>query len=289
MIKTHPVAIANETFSLAGNLVLPEGASPQSPVPGAVILGGPGPVPLQRYSPEGARQWPVLWSEALGGAGLAAICYDQRGSGLSTGLYHVADWADLYEDAKAMTETLRAQPEVGKIAAIAWADACPYGLKLAAAGLVDALVLMAPPYYTAQERYARTVARLAKSRGLSERVVKLRTAQWLAEVQAQERLLEQGDRYDLTDLGGKSVPTNRDRFVQVTRLDPAPLVAVTRVPVLLQHGEEDPVIPPQESEAMAAALPGERDRITYPGQAHFLYRHARAMVDAAGWLGQVLG
>lgn len=63
MAKTHPISIAAETHGLAGNLVLPEAAAPESPVPAAVVVGGPGPVPLQRYTisrsstnrPQGAK------------------------------------------------------------------------------------------------------------------------------------------------------------------------------------------------------------------------------------------
>lgn len=288
MVKTHPVSIATETHGLTGNLLLPESATDKQPVPGAVIIGGPGPSPLQRYSPEGAKQWPVLWTEALGEAGMAGLCYDQRGSGLSSGQYHDADWADLYEDAKAAVETLAIQPEVSKVAAIAWGEGAAYGLKLAAEGKVDGLVLLAPGFYTAEERYGRSIRTLAARRGLSDRVIQLRIGQWQAEIMSAAKRVEQGEVHATTTMGGESVTTNLVRFLQSTAFDPAPFAREVRVPTLLLHGDADTVIPPDESQAMAKAVPGPTDRITYPGVAHFIYRYTGPMRDAAAWLKQVL-
>lgn len=288
MSKTHPISIGCETHGLAGNLVLPDGASAEAQVPGVVILGGPGPAPLQRYAENGVKQWPVLWSESLGSAGIGALCYDQRGSGLSTGTYHDADWQALYDDARAATEMLSVQPEINRIAAIAWADGCAFALQLAAEGILDALVLLAPAYHTAEERYAAQIARLARQRGLSDRVVQLRIEQWQREVMATAERVRQGETTATTEIGGQTVTTNLVRFLQTTAFDPAPVVAQIEVPVLLLHGEADTVVPPAESEAMAQALGKKADRITYRNEAHFLYRHIRAMKDAGAWLQQVL-
>lgn len=289
MPKTHPLSISCETHGLAGNLVLPDSASDATPVPGALIVGGPGPLPLERYTAEGARQWPVTWTEALADAGLAGLCYDQRGSGLSTGLYHDADWKDLYEDAKAAAEMLDVQPEVSKTAAIAWGEGCAFALQLAAQGRVNALVLMAPPFLTAEARYAKGVAELAARRGLSDRVVQLRISQWRNEIEETAKRVEQGQTTATTDLGtGGTTTTNLVRFLQTVIFDPAQVAPHVKVPVLLLHGADDAVIPPAESEAMARALGGPAERIAYPKQAHFLYRSPEAMRDAVLWLKQTL-
>lgn len=288
MPKTDPVSIASETHGLAGSLVLPDQASAEDKVTAALIVGGPGPIPLQRYTAQGAKQWPVLWSEALGEAGLGALCYDQRGSGLSSGLYHDADWDALYEDVTAAQEILAVQPEVGKVAAIAWAEGCGYALQLAAEGRVAALILLAPAYHTAEERYASGIRELATRKGLSERVVQLRINQWRGEMEATISQVQQGAVTTTTDIGGQPVTTNLLRFLQTIAYNPAAVVQHVKVPVLLLHGEDDTVIPPAESAAMAGALSGPVERITYPGVAHFLYRHPAAIKDAAAWLGRVL-
>ncbi|HYG56640.1 MAG TPA: alpha/beta fold hydrolase [Symbiobacteriaceae bacterium] len=284
MPKTHPISIAAETHGLAGSLVLPDGASPEAKVPAALIVGGPGPVPLERYSETGAKQWPVLWAEALGAAGVGALCYDQRGSGVSGGQYHEADWNALYDDARAAAELLALQPETGPVAAVAWEAGCSFALQLAAEGLVSALVLMAPAYHTEEERYARSIQSLAARKGLSQRVVDVRVNQWRAEVMNTVRQVEQGQATAAVDLGGKQVTTNLRRFLQAVAFDPAPVAARVTVPALLLHGLDDNAIVPEESAALADVLPGETERITYPGVAHFLYRHPGAVKDAAAWL-----
>lgn len=284
MANTHPISITTETHGLSGNLVLPEGAARERPVSGAVILGGPGPVPLQRYSAEGARQWPVLWSEAFGAAGLAGLCYDQRGSGLSGGLYHEADSGGLYDDAMAATEMLALQPEVGRVTIIAWAEGTGFALQLAAAGKVDGLILLAPGFLTAEVRYAAHMAELAARKGLSDRVVQIRVNQWRSEIESVIKRVEQGQPTALTDIGGQQVATNLVRFLQTVAFDPAEVAGQVKVPTLILHGEADTAIRPDESAALAGALGGPVERILYPGQGHFLYRHPEATADAVAWV-----
>lgn len=288
MAKTHPISIASETHGLAGNLVLPQRDGPERPVPGAAVLGGPGPVPLQRYTTEGAKQWPVLWTEALAAAGLAGLCCDQRGSGLSTGLYHEADWEALYDDARAAVELLAVQPEVGSAAAIAWGEGAGFAMRLAAEGKVAALVLLSPGFLTAEARYAALMTELASRKGLSDRVVQIRVNQWKGEIQNLIKRVEQGETTAVTTVGDQQVTTNLVRFLQTVAFDPARVAPQVKVPTLILHGADDNVIPPAESEALAGALGGPVERITYPGQAHFLYRHIQAMADAAAWLRKTL-
>lgn len=284
MAKTHPISIANETHGLAGDLVLPDGASQEQPVAGAVVLGGPGPVPLQRFSTEGAKQWPVLWTEALGAAGLAGLCYDQRGSGLSSGLYHEAGWDELYDDSKAAAEMLAVQPEIGKVVAIAWAEGTGFALQLAAEGKVDGLILLAPGYYTAEARYAAQMAALAARKGLSDRVVQIRVNQWRSEIESVVKRVEQGERVAVTDMGGQQVTTSLVRFLQTVIFDPAQVAGKVQVPALILHGADDTAITPAESEALAQALGGPVERRVYPGQGHFLHRHQQALADAVAWM-----
>ncbi|MGE5675542.1 MAG: alpha/beta hydrolase [Mycobacterium leprae] len=289
MAKSHPVSIGSETHALAGTLMLPEGAAASTPVPGAVIVGGPGPLPMQRYTSTGTKQWPVLWSESLAKAGFAALCYDQRGAGLSTGVYHEADWNALYDDARAATEMLAVQPEVSRVVAIAFDAGCAFGLQLAAEGKVNALVLMAPAYRTEEERYVRAISALAAKKGLSDRVVQIRVNQWRDDLLATVRRVEQGETTSTVDLSGQAVVTNLVRFLQTVAFDPASVVSQVKVPVLLLHGLEDRVILPEESAAMAEALGPQSRRLTYPGKGHFLQNEVRPLADTTRWLTETLG
>lgn len=287
MAKTHPVSISMETHGLAGDLILPESASPEQKVNAAVLIGGPGPLPLTRYEGREAN-WPVQWGHALAKEGLGALIYDQRGGGLSTGEYHEADWEALYEDAKAVQEMLAVQQEVGKVAGIAWGDGTQFALQLAAEGRLAALVLLAPAFHPTEERYLHDLRELASRRGLSERVVQIRHGQWKQEMVGLLAKVQAGERYTVTDVGGKQVKTNLVRFLQHTAYNPGAVAVQVKVPVLILHGEADTAVAPRESAALASALGGPVKRITYPGQGHFLYRHGQAMQDAAAWLNEAL-
>lgn len=287
MAQTHPVSIPMETHGLAGDLILPDGATPQARVNAALVIGGPGPLPLTRYEGREAN-WPVQWAQGLAKAGLGALIYDQRGSGLSSGEYHEADWESLYADAKAAQEMLEVQQEVEKVAGIAWGDGAQFALQLAVEGRLSALVLLAPAFHPTEERYLNDLRELASRKGLSERVVQIRHGQWKQEIAGLLAKVQAGERYTVSDMGGKEVKSNLIRFLQLTAYNPGAVAAQVEVPVLILHGEADTAVAPRESAALAGAFGGPVKRITYPGQGHFLYRHGQALVDAADWLAATL-
>jgi pimeloyl-ACP methyl ester carboxylesterase len=287
MAKTHPVSIANENHGLAGDLILPDGASAEQKVNGAIIIGGPGPLPLTRY--DGATpNWPVLWGQALAKAGIATMIYDQRGGGHSSGEYHEADWDALYDDVKAVQELTAVQPEIRNVVGIAWGDGCQFALQLAAEGRLAGLVLLAPAFHPTEERYLHDLRDLAARRGLSERVVQIRHNQWKTEMAGILERVQKGERITVSDVGGQQVKTNLVRFLQHTAFNPGAVAQQVTVPVLILHGEADTAINPRESAALAAALNCQVKRITYPGQGHFLYRHEQAITDTAAWIQEAL-
>lgn len=293
MSASHMVTVGMEGYALAGTLLLPAGASAQQPVAGVVMVGGPDPLPLSRHEEQGGPSWSLAWGQALADAGLAVLCYDQRGSGMSTGAYEEATRGDLYEEARAVTEMLRAQPEVDgqRVAAIGWGEGAGFALALASQGEVAAAVLLAAPYVTAQERYARWIGELAARKGLSQRVVDLRVQSWRQGMEAAREQVSRGVRTTTTDVGGRQMTTNLIRFVENQQFDPRKLLPGLNVPLLLLHGEGDQVIPAAESAEMQHALQqagAEVARITYQGVEHFLYREQQPLADACAWLQQAL-
>jgi pimeloyl-ACP methyl ester carboxylesterase len=287
--KSHPVTIGMDGYALAGTLLLPAHAAADNPVPGVVIAGGPDPLPQIRVHEQGGANWPLLWAHALAKAGYAVLCYDQRGGGLSTGVYHEATRDDLYQDLLNVVDMLRAQPEVDsqRIAVVAWAEGAGFGLQLAHQGVVNAAVLLAPPFHTAEERYTRWIRALAARKGLSERVVNLRVQMWRQDMAATVERVNQGVRTTTTELGGKQVTTNLVRFVQNQQFDPKSLLPGLSSKLLLLHGAADNVIPAAESAELKATLDAAGvpvARIEYPGVEHFIYREQRAIRDAAAWL-----
>jgi pimeloyl-ACP methyl ester carboxylesterase len=255
MAKTHPVSISSETHGLAGDLILPDAASAEQKINAAVLIGGPGPLPLTRYDGR-EPNWPVQWAHALAKAGLGALAYDQRGGGLSSGEYHEADWDALYDDAKAVQEMLAVQPEVAKVAGVAWGDGTQFALQLAAEGKLKALVLLAPAFHPTEERYLHDLRDLASRKGLSERVVQIRHGQWKQEMAGLLSRVQAGERISVTDVGGRQVQTNLVRFLQHTAYNPGAVAAHVTVPVLILHGEADTAVAPRESAALATAIGG---------------------------------
>lgn len=288
MSRHHPFTIPLDQYTLGGSIILPDGASPDQQVPVAVFVGDPGPYPLTRHTDQGTVRWPMAWAEAFATEGVGSFCYDQRGGGITSGDYADANREDLLTEAREVVAMALAQAETSRCAAIGWADGASFALQLAAEGVVDAVVLLAPPFRTAEGRYEAQVRDLARRGGFSDRVVALRLQKWRDEMTAMSRRVEEGEARSTQEIGGQSVSLNLNRFLQTATFDPAGVAASVRKPVLLLHGEADAIIPPDESAMLASELQCPCRRITYPKVEHFLYRHADAALDAARWLAQTL-
>jgi pimeloyl-ACP methyl ester carboxylesterase len=99
-LREDEVAFANGPVTLAGTVVIPAGAGP---FPGIVFLHGSG--------AEG--RWATRYlAEAFARRGVAALVYDKRGVGRSTGDWRTAGFEELVGDAVAAVDALRARPEV---------------------------------------------------------------------------------------------------------------------------------------------------------------------------------
>ncbi len=104
-IASREISFANAGTTFSGTLLLPAGTHRH---PAILFLHGSG--------PEG--RWANRYlAERFARAGFAALIYDKRGVGKSTGDWHTAGFDDLANDAAAAIRFLRAQPEIdgGKI------------------------------------------------------------------------------------------------------------------------------------------------------------------------------
>jgi dipeptidyl aminopeptidase/acylaminoacyl peptidase len=99
-VREQDVTFANGTVTLAGTIVLPGGPGP---FPGIVYLHGSG--------PEG--RWASRYlAQEFARRGVAALIYDKRGVGRSTGDWREVGFAELVGDAAAAIQALRAHPQV---------------------------------------------------------------------------------------------------------------------------------------------------------------------------------
>jgi len=99
-VREEEVTFANGPVTLSGAVVLPAGAGP---FPGIVFLHGSG--------AEGRWASRSLAYE-MARHGVAALIYDKRGVGRSTGDWRTAGFTELAGDASAAIEALRSRPQV---------------------------------------------------------------------------------------------------------------------------------------------------------------------------------
>lgn len=99
--RVEPVSFANGGVRLAGTLVEPKG---KGPFPAMVLLQGSGP----------ESRWGTnrFIADRLARHGIAALIYDKRGSGESGGDWKTADYDDLARDALAGIALLQRRPEI---------------------------------------------------------------------------------------------------------------------------------------------------------------------------------
>jgi uncharacterized protein len=99
-VREEEVAFASGSVTLSGTIVSPAGAGP---FPGIVFLHGSG--------AEG--RWASRYlAHEFARRGVAALIYDKRGVGRSTGDWRAAGFLELVHDASAAVETLRSRPRL---------------------------------------------------------------------------------------------------------------------------------------------------------------------------------
>lgn len=97
---TREFTFMNGEVRLTGTLFLPEG---DGPFPAVVLFHGSGPDTREPYFAD---------AKMLQQAGIAALAYDKRGTGTSTGDWRTSSLDDLVADVLAGLHTLKTQPEV---------------------------------------------------------------------------------------------------------------------------------------------------------------------------------
>ena len=99
-VQEEEVTFGNGPVSLSGTVIYPAGPGP---FPGVVFLHGSG--------AEG--RWASRYlANAFARRGIAALIYDKRGVGTSTGQWREAGFAELVGDASAAVEALRSRPRI---------------------------------------------------------------------------------------------------------------------------------------------------------------------------------
>jgi dienelactone hydrolase len=285
--RTEEVGFANGEVTLAGTLVLPAGAGPH---PAVVLLHGSGPLD---------RRWLRLWADLFAHSGSAALVYDKRGTGGSTGDWRHADLPALAGDAAAAFDLLRARRDVDPRRIGLWGISQGGWLApLVAAERPEVafVVLHAGPATTGAEQVMEHLERELRAAGLAG-------ADLDGPLGVARRSLDYDRRPDdaawrayeaahaaESARGAPWVPpfARRDAWLRgylgmLLDFDPKPWLERLRVPLLAFFGELDTNVPPASNRPRleaALAVAGHRDAtiVTLPRANHLFLEAATGAV-----------
>jgi uncharacterized protein len=260
--REEQVRFASGKISLAGTLVLPPGAGPHAAV---VLFHGSGP---QERDLSTAR-----WFAAQG---IAALAYDKRGTGQSSGDFRTGPFMDLCDDGLAAIGYLKSRPEIDAKRIGVWGLSQGGWLgPLAASRSTDVawVIAVSGPGVSPGEQMIVYYANELRRDGASESDIRnadnlrreiyeyLYTGKGYEQARADldrarsrpwfEKVKAQGDK--LTDrLQPPAELNERDhpnviRFAREMHYDPVPALQALRVPALFLFGDQDQLIPVEKS------------------------------------------
>jgi len=246
-LRDVAVSFSSGNVSLAGSLLLPEGPGP---FPGVVLIHGSGPQD---------RTWLEPIARRFAEHGVAALVYDKRGTGASTGSWLSSSLTDLAADGTAAVKLLAARPEVDRGSVGVWAISQGGWVAplVAADPTVRFLIVVtgggATPRDVEWYGYEQALARrnvqgedLRSARSLvSAYFDYLSTGNGLAEIRRTVDGAKGSTWYPAVPVG-RVLPgeATRPMWSWVATFDPAPSIERLRIPVLLFFGGTDPLVPP---------------------------------------------
>lgn len=281
---TYPSA--DGRVRLAATLTLPVG---RGPFPAVVLVVGSG--PATRSQPIGGQE---AMARDLARHGVAALRYDKRGLGASTGDFNTATTFDLADDAAAGVAFLRGQARIDgrRVGLVGHSEGGLIGPIVASRdpGLAFLVVLAAPAVNGADilaeqgRLYTQTLGldavRVEEARKLRAQMIDIiRTER---DAKAAKPRLDQLNDALVKVLGGpdrmvgaKLFALNTDWGRFFVTYDPVATLAKVRCPVLAINGADDVQVPPNQNlPLILAALKNNPDVVIQkvPGVGHNLLK-----------------
>lgn len=254
-IREESVRFANGDITLAGTLVLPD-ASPQQH-PAVVLFHGSGPQARDLLTPRWFAQ-----------QGVAALAYDKRGVGESTGNFRVVPFMELCGDGLGALQYLKSRKDIDPKRIGVWGLSQGGWLgPLAASRSSDVafVIAVSGPAVSPGEQMIFYYAMELRARGVPESDVQeastlrrnvwnylftgngyeqakkdldqARTKRWYSEVKAQN-----DDLFGPLDAPSKLSRPNLVRFKREMTYDPLPALQALHVPALFLFGDEDRLV-----------------------------------------------
>lgn len=247
--KKEEVRFKNEDVSLAGMVYKP---LTNGKHPAVVVIHGSGEQGLD-------TNYYNFWGRFFASHGIAALIYDKRGVGQSTGVYGKATFDDLAGDALAAVKLLKARKDINReqiglfgISQGGWIA------PLAASKSRDAkfLILNVGPAVTVEQQELHRVEYSLRADEFSESDISealnytkqmfkaAYTGKGWSELDAFGQKIRDkkwAEQLAIADSESKLEGWKRIRF------DPAPILKRTNIPVLALFGENDVLVPPKEN------------------------------------------
>ncbi|MCD5416277.1 alpha/beta fold hydrolase [Candidatus Bipolaricaulota bacterium] len=311
------VSFVSEGVTLAGTLILPEGAT--APVPAVLFIHGSGPIDRDGNAMGVEIDTQRQLAHALAETGIGSLRYDKRGVGASEGTFTQVSKANLLADVRTALTVLRAaegidperiflvgHSEGGRLASIIAAE----GKDIAGIVLIAA---PASPLYSIIRGQVERANRAAGLTGEDLEMVLVQQDQFTAFVKGSAG---EWPDYTFEDLQGKMPWLTTDQYRQMTALSLAWLrqhfrhdqtETLRRVtsPVLIIQGEKDSQVLASEADILAATLAeAGNTRVTveilpnlnhllryHPEEPNLINRHLYKPVDprvietVIGWIG----
>lgn len=272
--REQQVQFGNGDVTLAGSLFMPSGNGPH---PAIVFVHGDGPDTRDGYE---------FLADLFARRGLAALIYDKRGTGRSTGDWRTARFSDLAGDATAAVALLRSRSDVDHSRIGVWGGSQGAWIALLAAvrSAPTAFVIVKSGAATSPARLAaaKSIGRV-KEAGFSEDVVArverlmalqfqiLRTGAGWEALEAEVNQVRAEPWYPQVAVMRHS--TWRSSWMEYGRdidFDPGPLLGSLDAPMLWLFGERDPEVPVAETVAVLDGLRQRKDITVkvFPGADH---------------------
>lgn len=252
-IKALPedqVSFANGGVTLSGTLVLPPGKGPH---PAVVIMNGSG--SWDRSASLGIATFFVLND-------VAALIYDKRGCGKSTGDWNKSGFDDLAGDALAGLELLKNRPDINPNQIGLWGiSQGGWVVSLAASRSKDVafVISVSGPGITPEEQGAYCVEHWMQAAGYSKADVNEASSLSLLtircrrmdsgwkDLEAERKSDENKPWYSACPYLDCDAPGASKFWQLIGNYDPVPALRKVHCPVLAVFGELDPFVPVQKS------------------------------------------
>jgi dienelactone hydrolase len=260
-VREEPIHFASATLILAGTLILPSG---RPPYPAVFLFHGSG----RQARDLSTARW-------FAEQGFAALAYDKRGVGESTGDFRAGPFMDLCPDGLAAVEHLKSRGEIDRRHIGVWGLSQGGWLgPLAASRSADIsfVIAVSGPGVSPAEQMFVYYANELRDQGMPEGDVReadalrrdvwnylftgkgyekanrelsqARSKRWFAAVDSQQdRLFEPLQKPSDLDKPGSAIL----RFRREMTYDPVPALRALRVPALFLFGAQDRLIPVEKS------------------------------------------